>query len=64
VKYYTEDKLAETDLKQLKRSSTQILRKEFKTIKMIAEYFKFPKIILAILLAFLAFKASFILMNQ
>jgi hypothetical protein len=36
--------LAETDLKQLKRSITQILRKEFKTIKMIAEYFKFPKL--------------------
>jgi hypothetical protein len=28
-------------------------------LKMVAEYFKFPKIILSILLAFLAFKASF-----
>jgi hypothetical protein len=43
VKYYAEDKFAETDLKQLKRAYSNT-KKEFKEqLKMVAEYFKFPK---------------------
>jgi hypothetical protein len=61
VKYYAEDKFGRNGFKAIEEERTQILIKEFKRaqLKMIAEYFKFPKIILAILLAFLAFKASF-----
>jgi predicted neutral ceramidase superfamily lipid hydrolase len=61
VKYYAEDKFGRNGFKVIEEERTQILRKEFKRaqLKMITEYFKFPKIILGILLAFLAFKASF-----
>jgi hypothetical protein len=61
VKYYAEDKFGRNGFKAIEEERTQILRKEFKReqLKMVAEYFKFPKIILSILLAFLAFKASF-----
>jgi hypothetical protein len=61
VKYYAEDKFGRNGFKAIEEERTQILRKEFKRVqlKMIAEYVKFPKIILGILLAFLAFKASF-----
>ncbi|PKH66741.1 hypothetical protein CXF59_12535 [Flavobacterium sp. ALD4] len=61
VKYYAEDKFGRNGFKVIEEERTQILRKEFKRaqLKMVAEYFKFTKIILCILLAFLAFKASF-----
>lgn len=61
VKYYAEDKFGRNGFKVIEEERIQILRKEFRRaqLKMIAEYFKFPKIILGILLAFLAFKASF-----
>ncbi|SDW12214.1 hypothetical protein [Flavobacterium degerlachei] len=61
VKYYAEDKFGRNGFKVIEEERTQILRKEFRRaqLKMIAEYFKFPKIILGILLGFLAFKASF-----
>ncbi|MFT7336099.1 MAG: hypothetical protein ACI9M1_002048 [Porticoccaceae bacterium] len=61
VKYYAEDKFGRNGFNAIEVERTQILRKEFKRaqLKMVAEYFKFPKIISAILLAFLAFKASF-----
>lgn len=61
VKYYAEDKFGRNGFKVIEEERIQILRKEFRRaqLKMIAEHFKFPKIILGILLAFLAFKASF-----
>jgi hypothetical protein len=64
VKYYAEDKFGKT-FKAIEEERTQILRKEFKRaqLKMVAEYFKFQNYF-SYSVSLLAFKASFILMNQ
>ncbi|EIA09999.1 hypothetical protein [Flavobacterium frigoris] len=61
VKQYAEEKFGRNGFKAIEEERTQILRKEFRKAqwKMIAEYLKFPKIIISMLLAFLGFKASF-----
>jgi len=61
VKYYTEQRFGRDYFKEVEQERRKILRKEFKRIqlKMVAEYLKFPKILLSILLVFVVYRLSF-----
>jgi hypothetical protein len=65
VKQYAEDQFGRNGFKAIEEERTQILRKEFKRaqLKMVAEYFKFPKIFGSFLLVIVAFKISFYFEN-
>lgn len=61
VKYYAEQRFGRDYFKEVELERRKILRKEYKRVqlKMVAEYFKFPKIVLSILMVFLIYKISF-----
>jgi hypothetical protein len=61
VKQYAENEFGRNGFKAIEEERTQILQKEYKNrqLKMVVEYFKFPKIMGSILLVFLTYKSSF-----
>jgi hypothetical protein len=65
VKQYAENEFGRNGFKAIEEERTQILQKEYKNkqLKMVGEYFKFPKIIGSILLVFLVNKGAFLFDN-
>lgn len=61
VKYYAEQRFGRNYFKGVEEERTSILRKEYKKQqwRMVAEYLKFPKIILSFLLVLLVYQVSF-----
>ena len=61
VKYYAEQRFGKNYFKMVEEERTAILRKEYKRQqwRMVAEYLKFPKIIMSFLLVALVYQVSF-----
>ena len=61
VKYRAEKRFGRNYFKEIEVKRAKVLRKEYKRIqlKMVAEYLKFPKIIVSILMVFLVYRISF-----
>jgi hypothetical protein len=66
IKQYAENEFGRNGFKEIEEERTQILQKEYKNrqLKMVVEYFKFPKIMGSIVLVFLTYKSSFFFDNS
>jgi len=65
VKYRAEQRFGRGYFKEIEVKRAKVLRKEYKRIqlKMVAEYLKFPKIIMSILLVIVVYRISFYFEN-
>lgn len=65
VKYRAEQRFGRNYFKEVEQERAKVLRKEYKRIqlKMVAEYLKFPKIIVSILMVILVYRISFYFEN-
>jgi len=61
VKYRAEQRFGRNYFKEIEVERAKVLRKEYKRIqlKMVAEYFKFPKIVMSILMVIVVYRISF-----
>ena len=61
VKYKAEQRFGRNYFKEIEKERTRALRKEHKSIhlKIVGEYFKFPKIVLSILMVVVVYQMSF-----